>query len=107
MLQTRLPVASFATKNPQPQSHTRADSPAGLRFEGPAPQTPVLFGKKSNAEVKRQSAIDTAIQQAQMLMTIPVLLGVSGMSQLGMFTGDMDSEVILLTPNGERLNLIA
>lgn len=112
MIQTRAFVApssgAAVTPHLRPQSqisrNTANSSP--LHFDGPVPKTPVSFqGRKAKEEAKRQNALQTALQEASILMTVPVLLGVSGISYL---TGEEKPELILVSPTREnRLNLLA
>lgn len=63
------------------QSRTQ-DNTTDLYFEGPTLKTPVAFRGKSAKNPKIQDSMQTAKKQASMLMTIPLLLGVSGLSYL-------------------------
>lgn len=80
-----------------------------LHFEGPAPKTPVSFqGQSANEKLrarsrdKVQEPMQTALKQASMLMTIPLLLGVSGMSYLA----GNDAQLVLVNPNSKKLDVI-
>lgn len=101
-------VSPFRTVHKNPvyfsQNLQMPQNQTSLHFEGPLPKTPVAFGSKVSDERKRQTAMQTALQQASMLMTIPVLLGVNGISYI---TGAEEPELILINPNGGRIDLIA
>lgn len=108
MIQTRASVVpSFgAAVNPHLRSLSQTSpntaNSSQLHFEGPVLKTPVAFqGRKEKEEAKRQSALQTALQEASMLMTVPILLGVSGISCL------TREEKPTPTLTGNRLNLFA
>lgn len=73
-----------------------------LHFEGPLLRTPVAFKGKSSNSSKLQDSLQTAVQQASMLMTVPLLLGVSGISYLA---GE-DTELMVVNPTNKCLDII-
>jgi hypothetical protein len=75
---------------------------AQLHFEGPILKTPVAFKGKASNNSKLQDSLQTAVQQASMLMTVPLLLGVSGISYLA---GE-DTELMVVNPTNKCLDII-
>ncbi|WP_373531746.1 hypothetical protein [Vampirovibrio sp.] len=67
-------------------------------------QNPVAFGNKATEARKHQSTMQNALQQASMLMTIPVLLGVNGIAYM---TGADEPQLIVVSQKGKKIDLIA
>lgn len=84
------------------QSTQLQNDGAQLHFEGPILKTPVAFKGKAANNSKLQDSLQTAVQQASMLMTVPLLLGVSGISYLA---GE-DTELMVVNPTNKCLDII-
>jgi hypothetical protein len=67
----------------------------------PLAQTALDFGSKTQ---KHPTTLQNARQQARMLMTIPVLLGVNGMAYMA---GADEPQLIVIHQNGKKINLSA
>lgn len=61
------------------QKSSLGATPNGLRFDGPTPKTPVLFGKKHS---DKPSSLEAARQEANMLGAVPLLLYMQVMQDL-------------------------
>lgn len=71
----------------------------------PTTQASPDFGSKTLETHKKQpTTLQNARQQARMLMTIPVLLGVNGMAYMA---GSDEPQLIVIHQNGKKINLIA
>lgn len=71
----------------------------------PATQATAAFGSKTiETHKKHPTTLQNARQQARMLITIPVLLGVNGMAYMA---GADEPQLVVIRQNGKKVDVIA